>query len=67
MHEHPANVAVFLTDGHIKFSFPDGRTVERNAKAGQAFFSPAVKHEAENIGDAPIELVQIELKTPAPK
>ncbi len=63
MHEHPANVTVFLTDADIKFTFPDGKAVEKHPKAGQVTSSEPVKHEAENIGDKPIELVQIELKT----
>ncbi len=63
MHEHPANIVVFLTDADIKITFPDGKTAERHAKAGQVLSSAPVKHEAENIGDKPIELVQIELKT----
>jgi quercetin dioxygenase-like cupin family protein len=63
MHEHPANVVVFLTDADIKFTFPDGKTAERHAKAGQVISGAPVKHAAENIGDKPIELVQIELKT----
>jgi len=62
MHEHPANVVVFLTDADIKFTFPDGKTAERHAKVGQVISGAPVKHAAENIGDKPIELVQIELK-----
>ena len=65
MHEHPANVVVFLTDADIKFTFPDGKSAERHVKAGQVTSGPAVKHDAENIGDKPIELVQVELKTGA--
>src|ERR1041384_8580787 len=26
MHSHPNTVAVFLTDGKVKFTFPDGKT-----------------------------------------
>lgn len=63
MHEHPANVVVFLTDADVKFMFPDGKTAERHLKAGQVTSSAPVKHETENIGDKPIELVQVELKT----
>ena len=63
MHEHPANIVVFLTDADIKFTFPDGKTAERHVKAGQVTSGASVKHDAENIGDKPIELVQIELKT----
>jgi quercetin dioxygenase-like cupin family protein len=63
MHEHPANIAVYLTDADVKITFPDGKTAERHLKAGQVYSSPAVKHEAENIGNKPIEMVQIELKS----
>ena len=63
MHEHPSNVVVFLTDADVKFTFPDGKTAERHVKAGQVSWSAPVKHEAENIGEKPIELVQIEMKT----
>ncbi len=33
MHEHPANIVVFLTDAHVKFTYPDGKTEERHGKA----------------------------------
>ncbi len=62
MHEHPANIAVFLTDADVKITFPDGTTAERHAQAGQVFSSAPVKHAAENVGEKPIEMVQIELK-----
>ena len=62
MHEHPANIAVYLTDGRVKFTFPDGKTGERQGKAGQVFWGEPVKHEVENVGDKPVEVVQVELK-----
>jgi quercetin dioxygenase-like cupin family protein len=62
MHEHPANVVVFLTDGQVKFTYPDGKTEDRQAKAGQVVWNTAVKHESENPGDKPLEGIQIELK-----
>ena len=39
MHGHPDLVAVFLTDGKVKFSYPDGKTEERTVKAGDAMFT----------------------------
>jgi hypothetical protein len=33
MHQHPPGVAVFLTDGDFKFTFPDGR-IERSPPKG---------------------------------
>jgi hypothetical protein len=34
LHEHPANVAVFLTGGKVKFTQPDGKSQEVPGKAG---------------------------------
>lgn len=62
MHEHPASVAVFLTDGKGKFTYPDGKTEEISWKAGQTLWLPAVKHLPENLTDKPFELIQVELK-----
>src|SRR5437016_4766616 len=44
MHSHPATVAVFLTDGSGKFSFPDGKSQDVAMKAGQVQYSDAVTH-----------------------
>lgn len=62
MHEHPASVAVFLTGGKGRFTYPDGKTEEISWKPGQTVWLPAVKHQPENLTDKPFELVQIELK-----
>jgi hypothetical protein len=35
MHEHPANVAVFMTDGQVKFTLPDGKSQLASAKGGR--------------------------------
>lgn len=65
MHEHADRIAVFLTDHHVRHTLPDGKTGEHHATAGQAVWSPAVKHAGENLGDQPFEILEIELKTPA--
>jgi quercetin dioxygenase-like cupin family protein len=62
MHEHPNGVAVFITDGQIKFGLPDGKSQDAAVKAGQAMFAPAGKHLPENVGDKPFEVVLVELK-----
>jgi len=62
MHEHPANVLIPLTDSHVKDIFPDGKTSERQIKAGQATWRDAVKHANENLGDTPTESILVELK-----
>jgi quercetin dioxygenase-like cupin family protein len=62
MHEHPASVAVFLTDGRVKFTQPDGKSQEVPANAGAAVWEAGGKHLPENVGDQPFELILVELK-----
>jgi len=62
MHGHPSGVGVCLTDHVGKFTFPNGRTEERRMKAGEAFWLPGEEHLPENMGDAPLELILVELK-----
>jgi quercetin dioxygenase-like cupin family protein len=67
MHSHPDSVAIFLTDGRIKFTFLGGKTEERDMKAGQTMFTPAVRHLPENISDGDMEAILVEIKTPKRK
>ena len=67
MHSHPASVAVFLTDGTGKFTFPDGKTQEFTAKAGDAMYNAATTHLPENTGDKAFDVIVIELKAKAAK
>ena len=62
MHSHPDAVAVYLTDGQIKFTFPDGKTADKSGKSGTVIWTPATTHLPENTGDKPFEVVVVELK-----
>ena len=62
MHEHPNFLVVALTDYQVKITFPDGKTEEGRGKTGQAMSWPATKHVVENVGDAPVEVLAVELK-----
>ncbi len=64
-HMHPANVAVFLADFTIRFTFPDGKTALREGHPGVVAYSDAVTHASENIGSTDAHGILIELKTPA--
>ena len=64
MHGHPPSVAVVLTDGRVRFTFPDGRVSEHDVRAGDLHWNPAGEHQPENIGDERLELLLIELKQP---
>ena len=63
MHSHPGGVAVFLTDGNVEFTLPDGKTQDIQVEAGQVIWSPESAHQPENTGDKPFEVIQIEMKT----
>lgn len=63
MHDHPANLAVFITDGSGKFTLPDGKTQAVSWKAATTQWDAAGgKHLPENVGDKPFELIVIEMK-----
>ena len=62
MHGHPASVAVFLTDGAVKFTLADGKTNSSDVKAGMVQWEAGGKHLPENVGDKPFELILVELK-----
>ena len=62
MHEHPPNVAVFLTNLNVKFTFPDGRTEEVHGKAGETRWDAGGKHLPENLSDEPFEGILVEMK-----
>jgi quercetin dioxygenase-like cupin family protein len=62
MHEHPASVAIFVTDAQVKFTTPDGKTQDASEKAGSTMWEAAGKHLPENTGKARFEVILVELK-----
>jgi quercetin dioxygenase-like cupin family protein len=62
MHRHPNAVAIFQTGGRVKFTFPDGKTEERDITAGTTLWTPAITHQPENIGSSEFEVILVELK-----
>jgi len=62
MHEHPATVAVYMTDTHGKMTLADGTSRDSSGKARDVFWADAGKHLPENTGDTPFEVTAIELK-----
>jgi hypothetical protein len=63
MHGHPAAVAIFLTDQNTRFTYPDGKTEDLQARAGESRMTKAGKHLPENLNDKPFELILVELKS----
>lgn len=67
MHHHPDLVVTFLTDAHVKFTLPDGTSTEHTVKAGDTQWTPAGTHLPENLGDAAMDGILVELKHPVAK
>ena len=67
MHDHPAGVAVYITDINVKFNLPGGKTEESHGKAGETSWAPAGKHLPENLSDKPFEGILVELKAKTAK
>ena len=62
MHSHGANIVYALNSGKTKDTFADGKTEERDIKAGTAVWSDSVTHAAENIGTTETRALVVELK-----
>lgn len=62
MHEHPAGVAIYLTDAESLMTFPDGKTVAATGKAGTVMPAPAGAHLPQNTGKNAMELILVEFK-----
>jgi quercetin dioxygenase-like cupin family protein len=63
MHSHPNAIAIFQSDGRVKFTYPGGKTEEREMKAGQIAWTPAGRHLPENLTDNDMDVILVELKT----
>ena len=63
MHEHPAGVAVFLTDQRVKMTLPDGKSEELSGKAGDTFWAEGGTHLPANLENKPMELILVEMKS----
>ena len=62
MHDHPAGQVIYVTDSHVKFGLPGGKSEEMQGKAGQTAWAPAGKHLPENMSDKRLEGILVELK-----
>lgn len=62
MHGHPALVAIMLTNGTMRMTYPDGTEEIMSVVAGQVMPAPAMEHLPENIGDQELRVILVELK-----
>ncbi len=62
MHEAPDLVAIWLTEAHLRLTFPDGTSTEENHRAGEVAWASAQRHSGANLADAPLEFISVQLK-----
>ena len=62
MHSHPFGVVIYLTDAHVRFHLPGGKSEVKTGKAGTAEMTPEGEHLPENLDNKPFEAILVELK-----
>ena len=62
MHTHGPNAAIFLTTSAIRFTLPDGTSVDATVEAGTTQWSDSEEHLPENVSDGTLEVILVELK-----
>jgi quercetin dioxygenase-like cupin family protein len=63
VHSHPAYVIYVLAGGRYRNYTADGKTTEGELKTGEVLYREPLTHAAENIGDATLHMILVELKT----
>jgi hypothetical protein len=64
MHSHPPHLTVLLSEGAVRVTTPDGKTVEqRDMPLGTVFWEPAVTHTVENVSGANMRGLLVEVKS----
>jgi quercetin dioxygenase-like cupin family protein len=67
MHDHPDGVVTYLSDGHMRFLLPGGKTVDSVGKAGASIWAPGGPHKPTNLSNQPMDAVLVEMKRPRAK
>jgi quercetin dioxygenase-like cupin family protein len=63
VHSHPPYVIYVLEGGRYRNYASDGKITEGELKAGEVLFREPLTHAAENIGDKPLHMILVELKS----
>ena len=65
-HAHPDYVLYAQSSFRRRLTFPDGRKLEVDVKAGSVSWMKGHIHIGENIGNTNMDVIIVELKEPAP-
>lgn len=63
VHSHPAYVIYVIEGGRYRNYAADGKVTEGELKTGDVLYREPLTHAAENIGDKPMHLILVELKS----
>lgn len=63
MHSHPAHVIYGMSDSRVRFTNPDGKSIDATIKAGETAWHEAESHSVKNIGTTEARALLIELKS----
>jgi quercetin dioxygenase-like cupin family protein len=62
MHSHTGRAVVAITGGDLRVTTSDGKTQETQRHPGEIYWGDSVTHSAENLKDAPLETIEVEIK-----
>ncbi|HYK39535.1 MAG TPA: hypothetical protein VEU98_05885 [Candidatus Eremiobacteraceae bacterium] len=62
MHSHTGRAVVAITPSHLRVTTSEGTTRETERHAGEIYWGDSVTHAAENLTDAPLETIEVEIK-----
>lgn len=62
LHQHPGFVLYALAPFKRKIGLADGRSFNREFKAGDVLYSQAQVHFGENVGTTPTQIIMVEIK-----
>jgi quercetin dioxygenase-like cupin family protein len=65
VHSHPAYVIYVLAGGRYRNYAADGKIMEGTLQTGDVIYRDPLTHAAENIGDKPMHMILVELKSEA--
>ena len=63
VHSHPAYVIYVLEGGRYRNYASDGKITEGELKTGEVLYREPLTHAAENIGEKPLHMILVELKS----
>ena len=62
MHSHPAVIVVAITGAEVRFTLPNGQSIELTLSPGEAMYQDAADHATEVLGSTEAHVILIELK-----